>query len=51
MQAPVPASGGSVANTIAGLAALGATAGFLGKTGNDRLGDFFKQDLLKRNVR
>ena len=33
--------GGSAANTVAGIAALGQSAGFLGKTGDDALGQIF----------
>jgi sugar/nucleoside kinase (ribokinase family) len=38
-------SGGSVANTIAGVAALGGTCGFIGKVGDDEFGAQFKHDL------
>jgi len=38
-------SGGSVANTIAGVAALGGTCGFIGKVGDDEFGSQFKHDL------
>jgi len=38
-------SGGSVANTIAGVAALGGTCGFIGKVGSDEFGAQFKHDL------
>ncbi|MCK5847502.1 MAG: adenosine kinase [Bacteroidales bacterium] len=44
------ASGGSAANTIHGLAKLGVTTGFIGKIGNDEIGDFFKADLLDARV-
>ena len=36
------ASGGSAANTIHGLAKLGVQTGFIGKIGNDEVGDFLK---------
>ena len=39
------ASGGSAANTIAGLAALGASVGFVGKTKDDQLGAIFAHDI------
>ncbi len=45
------AAGGSAANTIHGLAALGVSTGFLGKTGRDRLGDYFLSELLAEGVR
>ncbi|MBX2853496.1 MAG: adenosine kinase [Rhodobacteraceae bacterium] len=38
-------SGGSAANTIAGLAALGASVGFVGKTKDDQLGKIFAHDI------
>jgi sugar/nucleoside kinase (ribokinase family) len=39
------ASGGSAANTSAGVAALGGKAGFIGQVAPDALGDFYTQDL------
>lgn len=38
-------SGGSAANTIAGLASLGGRGAFLGKIGGDRLGEVFRTDI------
>ncbi len=38
-------SGGSVANTIAGLSALGSSAGFIGRVKEDELGNTFIKDL------
>ena len=38
-------SGGSVANTIAGLAALGGQGAFIGKIQGDQLGDVFSHDI------
>ena len=43
-------SGGSAANTIHGLAALGVETGFIGKVGNDKWGDFFESDMKKRGI-
>ncbi len=43
-------SGGSAANTIHGLAKLGAKAGYLGKVGSDTHGDFFKTDLNQNKI-
>ncbi|MFC2100288.1 adenosine kinase [Bacteroidota bacterium] len=43
-------SGGSAANTIHGLSNLGVSVGFVGKTGKDRLGQFFNSDLEKKNI-
>ncbi|MGI6479448.1 MAG: adenosine kinase [Salinivirgaceae bacterium] len=44
-------SGGSAANTIHGLAKLGITTGFIGKVGNDELGNFFADDLKAANIK
>jgi sugar/nucleoside kinase (ribokinase family) len=44
-------TGGSAANTIAGIAQLGLTTGFLGKVGNDELGDFYNDDIEKWGVK
>ena len=45
------ASGGSVANTIYGIAKLGAKAGYIGKINkNDDLGRFFKNDMENAGV-
>lgn len=41
------APGGSVANTIDGLAHLGADAAFVGKVGKDELGKKYKDGLIK----
>jgi len=38
-------SGGSVANTIAALSLLGNPVAFIGKVGNDALGELFRRDL------
>jgi sugar/nucleoside kinase (ribokinase family) len=38
-------SGGSVANSLAGLASLGAKTAFIGKVKNDQLGSIFTHDL------
>lgn len=44
------ASGGSAANTINGLANLGAETAFIGKVGNDDLGKFFFEDMVKAGI-
>ena len=44
------ATGGSVANTISGIARLGTESGFIGKIGNDEIGLFFKNDMNKNNI-
>jgi sugar/nucleoside kinase (ribokinase family) len=38
-------SGGSAANTLAGLAALGAKCGFVGQVADDQLGEVFTHDI------
>jgi sugar/nucleoside kinase (ribokinase family) len=43
-------TGGSAANTINGISRLGLKTGFLGKVGNDELGDFYDADLKKSGV-
>ena len=44
-------SGGSAANTIHGLAELNIKTGYIGKVGNDKLGDFFKEDLERAGIK
>ncbi len=41
----IECSGGSAANTMAGIAALGAKAGFIGKVRDDQLGEVFAHDM------
>jgi sugar/nucleoside kinase (ribokinase family) len=41
----VEASGGSAANTIAGVASFGGRAAFMGKVANDQLGEVFAHDM------
>jgi sugar/nucleoside kinase (ribokinase family) len=43
-------SGGSAANTIAGMAALGSRCGFIGQVSNDQLGDVFSHDIRAIDV-
>ena len=38
-------SGGSAANTAAGVASLGGRGAFIGKVADDQLGDFFQEDF------
>ena len=47
---PKISAGGSAANTIHGLARLGAKCGFIGKTSRDKLGTLFRQDLADSGV-
>jgi sugar/nucleoside kinase (ribokinase family) len=44
------ASGGSAANTIHGLAALGIETAFIGKVGSDPFGRFFSDDMKKNKI-
>jgi sugar/nucleoside kinase (ribokinase family) len=44
-------SGGSAANTMAGIAALGANAGFIGQVAKDQLGEIFAHDMRSLGVR
>lgn len=46
----VEVSGGSAANTIAGVASLGGTAGFIGRVKNDGLGAVFAHDIRALGV-
>jgi len=46
----IESSGGSCANTIAGLASLGGTGAFLGKVKKDQLGDVFVHDIKTLGV-
>ena len=43
-------SGGSAANSMAGLAALGLRAGFVGQVANDQLGEIFAHDMTSLGV-
>ena len=47
----VEVSGGSAANTAAGVASLGGRAQFIGKVADDELGTFFTHDLRAAGVR
>ncbi len=46
----VEVSGGSAANTAAGVAALGGTVGFVGKVAEDELGEVFTHDIRAAGV-
>ncbi|MCP5050330.1 MAG: adenosine kinase [bacterium] len=50
-EAPQKSSGGSVANTIHGLAQLGAPAGYIGKINDDDYGSFFRSYMEQNNIR
>ncbi|WP_203291115.1 adenosine kinase [Maricaulis parjimensis] len=45
MQPGTEASGGSAANTVAGIASLGGRAAYIGKVADDQLGDIFTHDI------
>jgi len=44
-------SGGAAANTLAGLAALGASTAFIGQVADDQLGAIYRHDLRAAGVR
>jgi sugar/nucleoside kinase (ribokinase family) len=46
----VEISGGSVANTMAGIASFGGRAGFIGKTATDQFGEVFRHDIRAMGV-
>ena len=47
----VESSGGSAANTMAGLASLGGKGGYIGKVRDDILGDVFRHDIAASGIR
>lgn len=51
MSAGVEISGGSAANTLAGMAALGAKCGFIGQVHDDQLGKVFSHDIRAMGIR
>ncbi len=48
---PIMAAGGSASNTINGISCLGVKTGFIGKVGDDEIGNFFKADMLNNGVK
>lgn len=50
MGAATECSGGSAANTIAGIAALGGKTAFIGKVADDQLGSIFRHDMKSLDV-
>ena len=50
MGATIGSSGGSAANTIAGIASLGGSAAFVGKVRDDALGQTFAEDIRRLGV-
>ncbi|MEJ7934269.1 adenosine kinase [Sphingobium sp. AN558] len=51
MDAAIESSGGSAANTLAGLAALGKKCGFIGQVRDDQLGTVFAHDIRALGIR
>ena len=50
MPAGIEASGGSAANTMAGIASFGGRAAYIGKVRNDQLGEVFRHDIRATGV-
>ena len=50
MGSSIEVSGGSAANTVAGVAALGGKAGFIGKVADDAMGEVFTHDISASGV-
>lgn len=44
-------AGGSASNTINAIALLGGKSAFIGKLGNDEVGEFYRNDMLKSGVK
>jgi len=44
-------AGGSASNAITTITQLGGKAAFIGKVGNDEVGDFYREDLIKNGVK
>lgn len=47
---PIYCPGGSIGNTLAGLAAMGVKTGYFGKVAHDKGGDIFLDDLTARGI-
>ena len=50
MGSGIEMSGGSAANTIAGMAALGCKGGFIGQVADDQLGEVFAHDIRANGI-
>ncbi len=50
LNSPLKRSGGSAANTIFGLAKMGATTAFVGKVNDDELGSIFSRDIRAAGI-
>lgn len=44
-------AGGSASNTVTTITQLGGKAAFIGKIGNDEVGDFYRDDMVKNGVK
>jgi len=44
-------AGGSASNAVTTITQLGGKAAFIGKVGNDEVGDFYRDDLVKNGVK
>ena len=44
-------AGGSASNTVTTITQLGGNAAFIGKVGNDEVGDFYRDDMVKNGVK
>ena len=44
-------AGGSSCNAISTIASLGGKAAFIGKIGNDEVGDFYREDMIRNGVK
>jgi sugar/nucleoside kinase (ribokinase family) len=47
----VESSGGSVGNTMAGLASLGGSGAYIGKVRDDALGEIYRHDIIAMGIR
>jgi len=50
LPAGIECSGGSAANTVAGIAALGGRAAYIGKVRDDQLGQVFRHDIRSAGI-
>ena len=44
-------AGGSASNAVTTITQLGGKAAFIGKVGNDEVGDFYREDMVKNGVK
>jgi sugar/nucleoside kinase (ribokinase family) len=51
MGSAIESSGGSAGNTMAGIASLGGSGGYIGKVRDDLLGEVFRHDITAIGVR